>query len=159
MADLTEDEHAKILEVLRDVNPGILEKLEAPAIGTGLQKFREKLDELQNNGPTAKLWVQYFNMVTLVKKFVQAERSGDWQLHLQTIKGMLPYFHASGHYLYAKSCHLYLQDMSQLESKLTPQEYELFVSKGFFTIRRSDKFYRSVRYDHRTCLLYTSRCV
>lgn len=48
MVDLTEDEHAKILEVLRDVNPGILEKLEAPAIATGLQKFREKLDELQN---------------------------------------------------------------------------------------------------------------
>ena len=54
---------------------------------------------------------------------------------------MLPYFHASGHFLYAKSCQLYLQDMMNLKSKMPQCENEQFVNQGFFTIRRSDKFW------------------
>lgn len=53
---------------------------------------------------------------------------------------MIPYFYASGHFLNAKSCHLYLQDMVNLKERITVKEYELFTSKGNFTIRRFDKF-------------------
>lgn len=49
-------------------------------------KFKEALTKLENNGPTAKLWVQYFQMITLVKQFIEAERMGNWQLHLDTSK-------------------------------------------------------------------------
>ncbi|KAG5862842.1 hypothetical protein JTB14_020292 [Gonioctena quinquepunctata] len=52
---------------------------------------------------------------------------------------MLPYFHASGHYLYAKCADLYLQDMLILEQSMPPDEFEAFTSKGGFTIRRGDK--------------------
>lgn len=83
-------------------------------------------------------------MVTLIKQFIQAERMGNWQLHLQCIQQMLPYFHASGHFLYAKSCQLYLQDMLDLKSKLSPLEYDRFVTNGYFTIRRSDKFWSGI---------------
>ena len=74
------------------------------------------LKKLKDNGPTAKLWVQYFNMTTLVKRFIEAERIDNWELHLNTLQQMLPYFHASGHSLYAKSAHLYLQDMHNLKN-------------------------------------------
>lgn len=86
-------------------------------------KFKEALTKFEKNGPTAKLWVQYFQMITLVKHFIEAERMGNWQLHLDTVQRMLPYFHASGHFLYAKSAHLYLQDMLDLEEKMDPVEY------------------------------------
>lgn len=68
-------------------------------------------------------------MITLVKLFIQTEQSGNRNLHLQCIQDMLPYFHASGHYLYAKSCHFYLQDMQELKSKLSNVDYERFVTK------------------------------
>lgn len=66
---------------------------------------------------------------------------GNWNLHLDTVQKMIPYFYASGHFLYAKSCHLYLQDMLNLKERMTAEEYEQFTSKGYFTIRRSDKFW------------------
>lgn len=50
----------------------------------------------------------------------------------------MPFFHASGHFLYAKSCHLYLQDMYELEEKMNPLIYNIFTKQGFFTIRRTN---------------------
>lgn len=81
-------------------------------------KFLFHLRSLKNNGPTSELWVQYFHMVTILKKIIEAEKSGDFELHLKCVEQMIPYFHASGHFLYAKSAHLYLQDMTKLEEKL-----------------------------------------
>uniref|UniRef100_A0A6P7FJD1 Uncharacterized protein LOC114328610 n=1 Tax=Diabrotica virgifera virgifera TaxID=50390 RepID=A0A6P7FJD1_DIAVI len=52
---------------------------------------------------------------------------------------MLPYFHASGHFPYAKSAHIYLHDMLQLQNLIDPEVYEKF-TEGFFAVRRSDKF-------------------
>lgn len=109
-----------------------------------LYKFNEIIDKMKSKGDTAKLWVQYFEMVTLVKQFIEAERSGNWKLHLETIQKMLPYFHASGHFLYAKSAHLYLQDMFSLKECITSKEYEDYVQKGYFTIRRSEKFWSGI---------------
>ncbi|GBN73034.1 hypothetical protein AVEN_44198-1 [Araneus ventricosus] len=57
-----------------------------------------------------------------------------FQAHLNCVEEMLPYFQASGHFLYAKSAHLYLQDMLQLASV-----FRRFI-QGFFTVRRSAKF-------------------
>ena len=103
-----------------------------------LYQFNQKLKEYEERGPTAKLWIQYFHMVSIAKEFIRAECMGDWQAHLNSIKEMLPYFHASGHFPYAKSAHLYLQDMLQLENLINPSVYQRFI-EGFFTVRRSDK--------------------
>jgi len=81
-------------------------------------RFNDYLRNLEKRGPTSKLWVKYFNMVTLVKHFVMAKRIGDWKLHLQSVQKMIPYFHASGHFTYAKASHIYFQDMYKLESKM-----------------------------------------
>jgi hypothetical protein len=70
-----------------------------------------------------------------MRDFIRAERCGDWKLHLATIRKMLPYFHASAHLAYAKCAHLYLQQMSTLEEKMLPKEFEAFTSKGYFTVR------------------------
>ena len=46
--------------------------------------------------------------------FIQAERTGDLNLHLVALHGMLPYFAAHGHHLFTKSVHLYIQQMISL---------------------------------------------
>lgn len=40
---------------------------------------------------------------------------GDWESHLDCIELIIPFFHAAGHFNYAKSARLYLQDMRKLE--------------------------------------------
>lgn len=83
-------------------------------------------------------------MINIVKCFIEAERIGNWELHLRCVKSMLPYFHASGHNLYAKCSHMYLQDMLTLESTMHIFEYNSFAKSGFFTIRRSDKLWSGI---------------
>lgn len=100
---------------------------------------------MKKRGPTSKLWMQYWEMISIVKDFIRAERSGNWNLHLKCVERMLPYFHASGHFLYAKSAHLYLQDMRKLTETINDDyEFMLFTSEGFFTIRRTHKFWSGV---------------
>lgn len=104
-----------------------------------IEQFNATLKNIQSRGPTAKLWVQYFQTVSIVKDFIRSERLGNWQGHLNAVKKMLPFFHASGHYLYAKSAHLYLQDMLKLQKNMDQQAFKKFTD-GFFTIRRNNKF-------------------
>ena len=66
---------------------------------------------------TAKLWSQYMAMVDILKKFVRAERTGNFNLHLEATNDMLPYFAAAGRNFYLKSAQLYLQKMSQLKTE------------------------------------------
>ena len=81
-----------------------------------LGRLQSKLNEKKEmmTMRTAKLWVQYLNMVDILRRFLKAERTGNWKLHLQSVQEMLPYFAASGHTLYAKSAYVYLQMMLNL---------------------------------------------
>ena len=85
----------------------------------------------------AKTWLQYMEMVDILKKYLKAERLGDWQLHLQATAEMLPYFAATGHNHYLKSSYIYLQQMVELEEK-HPDVHHYF-SNGLFVVRRSDR--------------------
>ncbi|KAF5281918.1 hypothetical protein FQR65_LT14444 [Abscondita terminalis] len=107
-------------------------------------KFINHMEEVCQRGPIAKLWIQYFKMSSLIKQFLEAEKSGNWQLHLDCTQKMLPYFHAAGHYKYAQCGHLYLQEMLSLREIMDPVEYNKFTEGGLFTIRRSQKFYSGI---------------
>lgn len=106
--------------------------------------FESKMNEIEKRGNTCKLWVLYFRMVSLLKKFLAAERMGDWKSHLRCVELMIPFFHAAGHFNYAKSARLYLQDMNDLNNTMDPAEYEKFTEAGFFTSRRSNVFYSGI---------------
>ena len=54
---------------------------------------------------------------------------------------MIPLFHAAGHLAYAKSARLYLDQMRELEKKMSPEQFAKFAGRGFFTIRRADGFW------------------
>lgn len=107
-------------------------------------KFLRAIENLKTFGPTARLWIQYLTLVHIVKRFIEAERCGNWELHLRCVRDMIPYFHASGHYLYAKSSQLYLQEALKLKQKMTITEFDNFVNCGYFTIRRSNRYWSGI---------------
>lgn len=113
-----------------------------------IQKITEKLEEKKRalaNNRTAVLWLEYMKMVDVLRTFIKAERMGNWNLHLQAVYEMLPYFAASGHNQYAKSAHIYLQQMQDLKNS-HPSVYRCF-QDGLHVIRRSDRLWAGLSTD------------
>ena len=106
-------------------------------LNTVCQQIKQKKDDLKQY-PTAALWIQYMEMIEILRTFITAERTGNWELSLYSLQQMLPYFAAAGHNLYLKSVYVYLQMMFRLQDT-NPTVYEAFRS-GLHIIRRSDRF-------------------
>ena len=81
------------------------------------EKLLEYMNELCNFSRTAKLWIQYLRYVEILKLFIRAEITGNWNLHLEAVNRMINIFAATGHIHYAKSARLYLQNMLELRTK------------------------------------------
>ncbi|KAK3748686.1 hypothetical protein QZH41_018982, partial [Actinostola sp. cb2023] len=96
-----------------------------------LNKIRDRVSKVRDNSKaasrTSALWLQYMEMVDILRTFIKAECTANWELHLQVESQMLPYFAASGHNLYTKYAYLYLQSMKSLKDK-NPEVYQEFVS-------------------------------
>ena len=76
----------------------------------------------------------------MVKRFIRAERTGDWCSHLHVVSEMLNLFAATGHFNYAKSGRLYLQLMYDLPDEY-PWLHDQFSNHGFHTVRRSNRLW------------------
>ena len=102
-----------------------------------IQAIRDGHVETLAKDPTASLWIQYLDMIRILRRFIRAERLGNWYLHLEAVSEMLPYLAASGHSLYAKSASIYLSSMANL-----PNDHHVvhqhFV-EGLHVARASDR--------------------
>lgn len=121
-------------------------KAEEVISNSDLHKLSSLIDERKNlfksQSRTAKLWLLYLNMVDIAKTFISAERSGNFEMHLQAVEHMLPFFASSGHNNYAKCARMYLQQMRELKTT-NPEIYKM-LNKGHFTVRRKDKKWSGV---------------
>lgn len=106
-----------------------------------MQKAISKMKESR----TAQLWLQYIELLDILKAFIKAERTGDWNLHLQSLLEMLPFFAATGHNAYAKSSYIYLNKMLAL-SITHPNVHSMFM-EGMHVVRRSDRYWAGLSTD------------
>ena len=101
--------------------------------------WKEFIDSL---GVTAKYWLMYVDMVSILKRFIKAERAGKWMEHLAAIQHMLPYIVAAKHTNYMSCLPLYLKEMRDLEEK-HPAVYNNFI-RGRFTVHRTEGRFNGV---------------
>jgi hypothetical protein len=94
---------------------------------------------------TGGVWIQLLNMIRILKTFTKAERTGNWEQHLQTTMKMFPFFAAAGHSNYLKSNYVYVQNMMSLKDT-KPLLYHVFQS-GHHVIRRSDQYWAGLSSD------------
>ena len=73
----------------------------------------------------------YVDMVSILKRFIKAERAGDLLEHLTEIQHMLSYIVAAKHTNHMSRLPLYLKEMRDLEEK-HPAVYKNFI-RGRFT--------------------------
>ena len=82
-----------------------------------LMRIIERLDvkkqSIQASG-AAKLWLQFMKTTDILCMFLKGEGMGIRELHIQAMYEMMPYLVASGHNLYTKCIHVYLQQMHNL---------------------------------------------
>ena len=98
-----------------------------------IAKCKEYLSE---NSRIAKLFIQYIHYINIVKQFIRAGHTGNWQNYLMVVCQILNLFSAAAHFQYAKSARLYLQLMDEPPIDF-PWLYNLF-QQDYETIRRSD---------------------
>ena len=131
-------------DIMRDPDVDVVEEvLSSKALWRIMDKLTEEKHSMENHR-TAKLWLQYMEMIAILRMFIKAERTGVCALHLQTID-MLPYFAAAGHNLYAKSAHMYLQTMLKLP-ETHPDMHSSFLN-GLHVIRRSERYWAGLSTD------------
>lgn len=123
-----------------------LVEVESNRILESIEEERSQFTEdLCSQSRTAKLWLQFMDMVGILKLHIRSERTGDWQLKLDSLRNMLPYDAAAAHNSYTKCIYIFLQEMEKLKAT-HPVLYDRF-DNGHFIIRRSDRYWAGLPCD------------
>ena len=88
-----------------------------------------------NNDPMSVFWNTYLEMVSTLMNFIRATREGNWKLHLDSVKEMLPWLFAYDHTNYARYLPVYLVTMMSLQD--THPEAHRLLADGDFGVQRS----------------------
>ena len=115
----------------------ITESKQLTALNDNIQMIKDKLCTVSR---TAKLWVQLLSYINILKLFIRAERTGNWNLHLVCLSKMINLFAASGHINYAKCASPHLQNMLELPTKY-PWVHTKFSQHGYHTVRRTNTYW------------------
>lgn len=100
-----------------------------------LANLYEQYCKDENDGPLKMFWNSYLEMVATLLSLIRATREGNWQLHLECIKAMLPWFFAYDHTNYTRYLPVYLVHMLELPDK-HPEAYSM-LSQGDFGVQRT----------------------
>ena len=109
-----------------------------------MRKEYENTKKIAQQYRTGKLWLQYMEMISILKQFIQAEREGDWKGHLKAFQKCSLISQLRDN-LYLKSSNVYLQEMSKLEES-HPAVYKSLLD-GNHIVRRSDRFWGGLSTD------------
>ena len=99
-----------------------------------------------DNGPMKKFWSSYLQMVATALHFIRATREGNWLLHLDCVKELLPWFFAYDHTNYSRYLPVYLATMLALEDT-NPQALKQLKAGDFGVQRSQDQGFTQVPVD------------
>lgn len=90
------------------------------------------------NGPLSCFWMSYIDIVgDILLGLIRASREGNWQLHLQAIRKMIPWCFAYDKISYATYLPVYYAQMANLPSE-HPDVYSNFMA-GYFSVQLAGK--------------------
>lgn len=93
------------VENYKDVPNGLFEVIDS---------YLAYVDIQSDANPTFHFWSCYIDMVQLLLLYIRATRTSDWQLHLQTVRLMLPWFFTTDRTNYARYLPCYFIEMMTL---------------------------------------------
>ena len=110
-----------------------------------LLQFHDFIEKKCKESELFRYWNNVLILISLMHDLIRANRTGNWRLHMKTIKKLQPIFHIMDRVNYSRWCALYLEDMETLEE--TAEEVYLQFMNGRFTLKRSQVPFTSVATD------------
>ena len=92
--------------------------------------------EQQNSQPMFKFWFTVLQLQLTVLVFVRSIRTANFQLYVQSLTKLVPWFFSLDHFNYSRWISVHLRDMVTL-AHLHPNIYTEFVM-GNLTVRKTD---------------------
>uniref|UniRef100_UPI00358DF722 uncharacterized protein n=1 Tax=Myxine glutinosa TaxID=7769 RepID=UPI00358DF722 len=108
---------------------------------TSFDKFLEASD----TKPTFRFWSSYIETVELLLLFIRGTREANWDVHLASIRCMLPWKFAYDHINYSRYLPVYWLEMSDVQ-QTHPTIHQKFMESEFAT-QRSDKAFAQIACD------------
>lgn len=106
------------------------------------KSFSDFMAERSAADDTIKYYVKYCEMVEIMLESIKADRECNFQLHVESVRKMLPYFFSMNHHNYARGITMYLQDMLQI-----PEDVKTDFENGMLSVKRSSGTFNSVACD------------
>ena len=78
------------------------------------EEFEETLRSVNISGATTVLWFSFMEMMNVLFAFLRSVKIGNWELHLQATRDMLPWFFGYDHQNYSRYLTYYWVQMSKL---------------------------------------------
>ena len=137
---LPPQERAVCMDVITDMKcvfpDGLMDVLSADQRFDGMSsKYADFVQRKSTENATFAFWSSYIDMMQLLLLFVRATRESNWQLHLSTVRLMMPWFFAYDRVNYARYLPAYWMEMVNLPITHPSCHSEMNV-KGQWTVQR-----------------------
>ena len=110
--------------------------------------FNEWCLKIERESPTFQFWSIILKMELVLFAFLRSFRSSNFQLYLDSMEKMIPWFFALDHFHYARWLSVHISDMTMLETT-NSGVYEAFNEFGCFVVSRSKRSFSSMGLDQR----------
>ena len=102
--------------------------------------LEQEIEKARKLGRTAKLWIQHFDRVIALLRFIRAERTGDWG---RVDRRLGPsHYECAGDVVHIPRC--CSPPICKVSSAVPADDFEKYINQGYFTIRRTNKFWAGV---------------
>ena len=107
--------------------------------------FDQWCEKRQKDSPLFQFWFMILRMELTILTFIRSLREGNFELYLESLSALIPYFFANNNVNYARWLPVHLQDMRNLEKDHPEIAHEF--RKGNFVVRKSKRKYSAIAID------------
>ena len=139
----SDDEKLNVFHVAQNLNSvgpteKIYEVIEQDDFTEVMDMYDSFVQKERSANPTFDLWSSYIDMVQGLLLLLRGTREGNWRLHLNSLKHILPWFFAYDRINYARYLPAYISEMENL-SDTNPEIEEKFLV-GEFVVQRQNRY-------------------
>ncbi|XP_038062969.1 uncharacterized protein LOC119733637 [Patiria miniata] len=101
------------------------------------ESYKNYIEAACRVNKTFAFWMSYTSMVQVLLMLIRASREGDWQLHLSSLRSMLPWFFAYDRVNFSRYGAAYWLEMCSLETTHPDLHCEMMM--GHFAVQMQDE--------------------
>ena len=143
LESLPEEEAAEYTDVIKNLRSAFpyqayIDLIDDTTFGRLTAAYDLYVSKMAKSNTTFAFWCSYLSMVDTLLQFTRSSREGNWQLHLASIRSMMPWLFSYNRTNYARYLPIYWMEMQELPST-HPTIYAEF-QQGHFAVQRQNEY-------------------